>query len=163
MASSIKNMLANFLEKPGAALTSNSAPRPVWHIKLISEWPKVVGALHEQMRVEKIQGDLLTIGVFNASWLQELYLLSPMLIKSINDYLQHPYVKQIKCKAAARKQVDDIHSARKQEKTESRIVSRPLTSVEKKTLASVEDPELRSMLETLLYVTHGNRVCVKKR
>ncbi len=166
MASSIKNLLGDLLAKAPADQSQ------AWHLKVISEWPQIVGTLHEHMRVEKIQGSMLIIGVFHASWLQELYLLSPMLIKTINDYLQHPYVTQIKCKAAARSKnmamdsrapssTPTIENAA-QPKAKL-LVRRQLTSLESRTLEKVEDLELRSMLETLLYVSRGNPSCVKKK
>ena len=53
------------------------------------------------MHLEKIEGNTLIIGVYQASWLQELYLLSTVLLKTINNNLKYPYIKKLRFKHAS--------------------------------------------------------------
>ena len=43
-----------------------------WRWLLLNHWPQIMGPLHEQVRLEKIEGTTLILGVYQSSWLQEL-------------------------------------------------------------------------------------------
>ena len=69
-----------------------------WKVKLLSNWHIVVGDLSSKVTIEKIQKDSLTLGVRDSCWLQELYLISPVLLKTINQTLDHSRIKQLRFK-----------------------------------------------------------------
>lgn len=75
-----------------------------WHIKLLEEWPKIVGTLQTRICLEKIEGSLVIIGVYESHWMQELHLLSRFLVARINTSLgvaihsDEKYVHQVKFK-----------------------------------------------------------------
>src|SRR5579872_5324196 len=73
-------------------------PEKNWKTDLLYKWNEIIGPLHTKVRIEKILDDTLILGVFHSCWMQELYLLSPLLIKTINEKLDQPYIKQIRFK-----------------------------------------------------------------
>src|SRR5437762_7574752 len=73
-------------------------PEKNWKTDLLYKWNEIVGPLHNKVRIEKIHDDTLILGVFHSCWMQELYLLSPLLIKTINEKLDQPYIKQLRFK-----------------------------------------------------------------
>lgn len=69
-----------------------------WRLQLFAAWPAIVGSLKTRMRLDKIQEDTVIIGVYESHWMQELFLLSRVLISSINKNLSEPYIKHIRFK-----------------------------------------------------------------
>lgn len=57
-----------------------------------------MGPLAAHVQLEKIDAETLHLGVFDSCWLQELYLLSPLLLKTINENLDQPRIKQLRFK-----------------------------------------------------------------
>ena len=55
-----------------------------WKFQLVTNWPTIVGSLAARMHIEKIEHDSIIIGVCDSAWLQELYLLSDVLLQKIN-------------------------------------------------------------------------------
>lgn len=116
-----------------------------WKIKLAQEWQSTLGSLSEQVTLEKIDKDTAILGVYDSCWMQELYLLSPLLIKTINTTLDQPHIKQLRFKKAERKKP-------KKEPQKKVYTPRPvtLTSNEEYALDLVDDPSLRCVLKTFL-------------
>jgi hypothetical protein len=73
-------------------------PKAEWHTVLLESWDAIVGSLKTRVRLEKIFEDTLIIGVHESHWMQELHLLSNVLIDSINQYLGERRVKQLRFK-----------------------------------------------------------------
>lgn len=118
-------------------------PKKNWKTDLLYRWREIIGSLHNKVRIEKIYDDTLILGVFHSCWMQELYLLSPLLIKTINEKLDQPYIKQIRFK-----HVD----LKKNKKNASEVITTPrkkeilLTKEDERTLAKIADPTLRDVL-----------------
>src|SRR5215467_9441991 len=93
MAHSLQTLMRTILKQQHA---------PAWHIQLFEHWPTIVGSLSQVMRLEKINGTMLIIGVYDASWMHELHMLSPVLIQTINQHLDTPYVHRVRFKQVAR-------------------------------------------------------------
>ncbi len=74
-----------------------------WKMKLMQEWDGIIGTLGDKVRIEKIDGDLLVLGVIHPSWAQELMFLSAMLRNKINDALGSQRIKTIRCKTIVRR------------------------------------------------------------
>jgi len=119
-------------------------PHKNWKTDLLYRWHEIVGPLHNKVRIEKIYEDTLILGVFHSCWMQELYLLSPLLIKTINEKLDQPYVKQLRFKHIGIKY-------NKQKKTQSTAIKKKkeivLTKQDECTLAKISDPVLRDALK----------------
>jgi hypothetical protein len=115
-----------------------------------------MGGLSERVCLEKVKGSCLTLGVYESSWLQELYLLSPTLIKTINEYLQGDYVTELRFKSAAKKKVATKKTAAPQQQTTA--PARALSPQEEAVLAEIKDPQLRSVLQGYLQKCHGEKL-----
>ncbi len=126
-----------------------------WRMTLLSNWNTIMGGLSDKVRLEKVKDQTLFLGVYEASWMQELYLLSPVLIKTINNYLGKPYVKELRFKAAAKKNVVEKKVRIVRQQT---VVLPTLSAEEQKALAQVSDPQLRSVLQDYLIKCYQERL-----
>lgn len=118
-------------------------PEKSWKTDLLYKWNEIIGPLHSKVRIEKVYDDTLVLGVFHSCWMQELYLLSPLLIKTINEKLDQPYIKQIHFKHVGLKKLKkNIKPTMAKKKKE--IV---LTQEDERTLAKIADPALRDVLK----------------
>lgn len=120
-----------------------------WKTKLLTEWPIIMGNLKDQVTLEKIYDDNLVLGVKDTSWLQELYMLSPVLIKSINAHLEKPYIKTIRLKQSTT-------SKKKESLTKPVSLNYPkkplvLNAKENKALATIKDSNLQNVIKTFLH------------
>ena len=71
MAHYLKDLLRTFI-----------APEKNWKTELLHKWTDIIGSLNSKVYIEKIYDDTLILGVFHSCWMQELSLLSPLLIKT---------------------------------------------------------------------------------
>lgn len=127
-----------------------------WKLQLLSEWNSIVGNLADKMRLEKIDNNTLIIGVYQSSWMQELYLLSTVLLKTINQRLKHPYVKRLRFKHAAPQKKEAIKIPKK-----NIIVKQPpivLSEKETQALEKLKDEGLKMALHTFLSRCHYLKV-----
>ncbi len=120
----------------------------VWKINLIENWNTIVGDLHEHVTLINIQNNMLLLGVYDSTWLQELYILSPVLLKTINDYLGDKYITSLRFKNIGYKK-------KKKNLYEKKVVGKKikkshLTTRERTILTSIHDAELRNELERYL-------------
>jgi hypothetical protein len=118
-------------------------PEKNWKTDLLYRWRDIIGTLHNKVKIEKIHDDTLILGVFHSCWMQELYLLSPLLIKTINEKLDQPYIKQIRFKQIGLK-------ANKKSNTIAHTIAKKktvvLTKEDERTLAQIANPSLREAL-----------------
>jgi len=132
MAANLKELLQTLIN-----------PQKNWKTDLLYRWKDITGSLYSKVRIEKIHDDTLILGVFHSCWMQELYLLSPLLMKTINEKLDQPYIKQIRFKQISPKK----------KKVEKEIIEvRPkkdivLTHHDESALSKITDGELRDVLK----------------
>ena len=69
-----------------------------WKMILLKQWPEIVGTLAQHVQVEKVTDETLVLAVQDSCWLQELYHLSDLLLKSINQKLDRPRIKKLRFK-----------------------------------------------------------------
>ncbi len=117
-----------------------------WQYTLLQQWSSIIGNLSTHVCLEKIQNDTLILGVYDACWMQELYMLSGLLIDTINKNLDQPRIKHLRFKRIAPrvpKQVTPLPSA---------PPSKPvvLTQREQKALDGIQDAHLREALQLFL-------------
>ena len=79
----------------GTFLTNIIPQEHSWKIKLFGQWKNIIGHLSEKVRIEKITESSITLGVCHATWAHELFLLSPMIKKKINNLLREEKIKNI--------------------------------------------------------------------
>ena len=114
-----------------------------WKCALLKNWPSIVGQLALRMRIEKIQDNILILGVYEHCWLQELYVLSPVIVKTINTHLGGHYIKNVRLVRASRKQEKQPTTCT----TVHHMESKPLTDAQKKALLAIHDSELQQALK----------------
>jgi len=139
MAYSLKTLVQQALSKQQA---------PAWHIQLFEQWHTIVGDLQQVMRLEKIVGNMLIIGVYDASWMHELHMLSTVLVQTINQHLDEPHINRVRFRQVARSKIKKIDAA---QKGTMPIIELPaLTHTQQTVLNQIPDEQLRSHLHTFL-------------
>lgn len=125
-----------------------------WQLQLLNQWSTIVQAIRTKVHLLKIESDTLTIGVQDSCWLQELYLLSPLLIATINQKLDEPRIKHLRFKALGTQE-----EKQKKEKTHYVRPKRTITlsPKEQATLAQITDEQLRLALKNYLIRCHEER------
>lgn len=120
-----------------------------WKISLLKNWETIIGNLKSRVRLEKVYDDTVILGVYDGHWMQELYLLSNVLLKTINQSLDQPRIKKIRFKLVDTKktQIKDFTKKYVQSDIQTSII---VTGNELKTLDNVDDPHLRSVLYDFL-------------
>ncbi|MGC2310996.1 MAG: DUF721 domain-containing protein [Candidatus Babeliaceae bacterium] len=71
-------------------------PQHDWRWRLLTHWQEVVGPLHTHMRLEKIDNDIVFIGVYDSHWMQELFMLSRDLLHTMNAKLDKPHINHLR-------------------------------------------------------------------
>jgi len=118
-----------------------------WKFKLLTNWPSIVGNIETHVRLEKIDHDTLVLSVQDSCWLQELYLLSPLLIKTINKTLDEPRIKYLRFKTAG----VQYKKKRKENKQDTPVIKKVvLNKKEEEALNMVEDEQLKKVLKSFL-------------
>ncbi len=114
-----------------------------WRASLLKNWNEIIGSLKTRIRLEKVTGDMIIIGVYESHWMQELYLLSSVLIDSVNDFLGKPYIKQIRFKLVEERTVPRFNTYEKKKFVQREIT---LTTEQKKALEKITDFQLQNAL-----------------
>ncbi|MGB8367130.1 MAG: DciA family protein [Candidatus Babeliales bacterium] len=115
-----------------------------WKHQLLQNWHTIFGNLSTKITLEKVYDNILVLGVLDSCWMQELYLLSPLLLNKINENLDQPYVKQVRFKQAG------IKRDKKQLTTQKKIIHKKqfyLSPIEERALKKINDPQLRNVLK----------------
>lgn len=125
-----------------------------WQLKLLSNWETIIGSIKTKVNLLKITDDTLILGVMDSCWMQELHLLSPLLIKKINENLDRPRIKHLRFKSIGltkEKKAPNI--------MEKKIIKPPmrLSSSEQQRLAEIKDPQLRQLLQDYLIRCYQER------
>lgn len=69
-----------------------------WQVYLLQNWHTIVGNLHTRIRLEKIEHQLLIVGVYDSHWMHEMHMLAQPLIAQINSALEKPYIHKVRFK-----------------------------------------------------------------
>lgn len=119
-----------------------------WKMRLIQDWPTIINDLATHISLEKIEQETLTLGVEDTSWLQELYLLAPVILEHINSKLDHKHIKQLRFKQVQKKRSRQLIKKSMNQQSKPYIIH--LSSREQKVLSSIKDPELKEVLKNFL-------------
>ena len=123
-----------------------SPKTPPWKMQLITDWPLIMGNLHVHARVEKVYDQAVLLGVYDTCWVQEMHLLSNIIIKKINHHLGGAYINQIRLKYVQKHEFRNIMSINQASTTSQRAIS----PQEAKVLLTITDPELRNAMQAFL-------------
>jgi hypothetical protein len=130
-----------------------------WKYQLLSNWKNIFGSMSNKVFLERINKDVLVIAVNDACLMQELYTLSPLLLTSINQVLDKPYIQHLRFKRAGiRPQKKSLPRNHIPLVPHSAIV---LTSREVKVLSVIKDPQLAQALKDFLIRCHRERETYK--
>jgi acetoacetate decarboxylase len=120
--------------------------QPSWKIKLVQEWHTIIGTLSGKVILEKIDNTTAILGVTHPAWIQEFSTLKPLMLKTINDHLGHPYITELRFKTVSPKKPKVIAAAPAQIKKKEHILS----VRESNALETIKDPELKKALANFL-------------
>lgn len=118
-----------------------------WQLQLLSHWPSIIGSMKANVQLLKIYNDTLVIGVMDSCWLQELYLLTPVLLRQINEKLDKPRITALRFKALG---IKEKSIKRNIDHRTCLIKNVQLNAQEKERLASIKDEQLRESLKQYL-------------
>ena len=133
------------IEQALTTLFQKSKDDQFWKINLLQNWSQIVGNIASKAMIHKIYHNSITLGVYELCWMQELYILSPMLKKKINEFLGKEQIKLIRFRAAHKKS-----KKKKKKKVKSEAPPKELTSRERASIESIKDPDLAHSLKLLL-------------
>ncbi|KKS68634.1 MAG: hypothetical protein UV38_C0001G0175 [candidate division TM6 bacterium GW2011_GWE2_42_60] len=136
--SSMKDLLGSVLTTKGN-----------WQIRLMKDWPLIVGDLQVHMRLERVLGNVLVVGVYDSHWLHELSMLSPMVVQTINDHLGGAFVTRIRFIVVERKEKKSEQPASRERELSMPEVA--MNSRQEYVLRSVKDVQLQKVLEKVFY------------
>ena len=138
MAQALKDILDTIIQ-----------PEQSWKLQLLKQWETIFGKVKTRVQLLRISDDTLILGVADSCWMQELYLLTPLLLTTINNHLGQPIIKNLRFKAVGNTP-----------KSKSRLYKRPsytptpeniiLTKKEEQALSQLNDPALAQVLRTYL-------------
>jgi hypothetical protein len=125
-----------------------------WKLHLICNWATIMGNLHDKVCLEKVLNDTLILGVYDACWTQELYLLSSLIIDTINQSLDQPRIKHLRFIRVP--PYASVTTKATPLATTAVNVPPTLTSEHKAALQRISDDELRNaLLRFLTRCTQG--------
>ena len=125
-----------------------------WQFQLLRAWPQIIKQLNTKVRILKITQDTLVLGVQDSCWLQEMYLLSGLLLNTINQHLDQPRIKQLRFRLYGS---TTHHPARI---TPPRSSPAPVVNLPARTVLALErisDESLRAHLKQYLVRCHQTR------
>ena len=133
----VKNILDTLLQP--------SIHNEAWKLNLIKNWPSIIGSLHDKVSLQKIHATRVVLGVHDSSWIQELYLLSKLILKKINNSLDQPRILTIRFQCIEKKEI------KAQQKTKIVVKKKiELKPQEFKALEKINDPQLSDALQGFL-------------
>lgn len=121
-----------------------------WKLHLIRNWPTIIGNLHDKICLQKINQNSLVIGVYDSSWIQELYLLSKLILQKINSSLDQPRIQTLRFQCIqqlSHTKSDRILQTRQAERKLQTITLKPQESI---ALQKIKDPLLAQAMQSFL-------------
>lgn len=145
MANHIRSLLAPFLQ----------TKKTDWKVKLLNEWDTIMGPMAHNVTIIKIYDDTVILGVYDSSWLQELYLLSNIIIENINQKLDSARINQLRFKQI--KRTGTPSSGKNSSAYQHDTTPITLTSIEQKALDRIDNESLRVVLKSFLVRCHREK------
>lgn len=136
MSVALKSFLDRFLQQKGD-----------WRLQIIAQWPTIMGQLHTKVCVERMSDETLFLTVQDSCWLTELYMLSRLIIKKVNDALGEPRIKQIRLRL---KPAQHFAVYQPKQSTHQPSFSYTVSEKEQQALSHIKDAHLQQVLENFL-------------
>ena len=101
------NMRRGTTEKAGdliqEVLEHNNLLKPYRHYELKKKWSSLMGnRIGKYSYIKDIREGVITIGVFNSAWMNQLFMYKNNIEEKINDFLGEKYVSDIKFVSASK-------------------------------------------------------------
>lgn len=141
MAKAIKSLLSEYFSEQ---------KQHDWKIKLLQDWPIIMGNLAEHVKIYKIYQNAITLHVKNSSWMQEMHCLSNVILDKINGYLGNKQLIAVYFKVLNLEQLAKQEKAKNIDLQPQEFIKKPLNSRQKKALEYIKDKELSVALEGFL-------------
>jgi hypothetical protein len=135
-------------------LIATCLPTDNWRLTLIKEWPTIFGPLSARVSIEAVHDTTLVLGVSDACLMQELYLLSPLIVSTIQKTIGSSVIKQVRLK---RTEMSMKHKPSKTMSVQHTKKTVLLTRAETHALECVRDLELREALKNYCMRCHQER------
>lgn len=133
------------IEQALTSLFQKSKDDQFWKVNLLQNWSGIMGNIASKVMIHKIYKDSITLGVYELCWMQELYILSPVIQKKINEFLGSEKIKTIRFRAAQKKE-----KRKKKKSVTKKIEKKELSEHEQANIKKIKDPELAHSLKLLL-------------
>lgn len=134
-----------------------------WKVALLRRWGEVMGVMAERVVMERVEGDLLVLGVEHPCWAQELMLIADRLLARVNVVVKGR-IKRLRFVSHERQRGDVVAQATGQLSVLSvgcRGGRGRLTANEEAELAAVGDSELRALLRAFYEGCKGRADAVR--
>ncbi len=141
MAKAIKSLLSEYF---------SHQKEHDWKVKLLQDWPCIMGNLADHVKIHKIYQNAITLHVKNASWMQEMHCLSNVILDKINSYLGSKKLIAVYFKVISFDQIMKHTQAEKIAMQAKEVENKPLSLRHKKALHKIQDKELSQALEGFL-------------
>lgn len=123
-----------------------SAEQHNWQMQLARRWPDMVGDLCTKMCLEKIEGNVLKVGVYDSHWIHELFMLAPTIVRMLNNNLGGNYLSSVRFVLKEKKMV----MVKKSDTVKASYKNIVLTAEQKTALQAITDAELRNLMKKFL-------------
>jgi hypothetical protein len=135
-------------------LVASCLPADNWRFTLMKEWPTIFGPFSNRVSFETVHEDTMVLGVADACLMQELYLLSPLIVSTIQKTIGTLHIKKVRLK-----RIDSVtHQKQRNPMKKSRIPkSVSLTRAELHALECITDAELKEALRSYCIRCHQER------
>lgn len=143
-------MIMKHIEQALTSLFKKPNDNQFWKVNLLQNWSKIVGNMANKVMIHKIYKDSITLGVFELCWMQELYILSPMIQKKINDFLGTQQIKTIRFRASHKEEAKKVVK----KTVVIKEFKKELSAKEQASVLSIKDPDLAKSLKKLLEKCH---------
>lgn len=125
-----------------------------WRLTLIKEWPTIFGPFSSRVSIESVYDTTILLGVNDACLMQELYLLSPLILQTIQKSLGNDTIKQVRFKHT---ELKVMHTRKRPLVAASSDMPVALTAVEVHALDVIKDPQLQEALRRYGMRCHRER------
>lgn len=129
-------------------------PQDSWRITLMREWPTLLGPLSNRVSIEAITDATLVLGVSDACLMQELYLLSPLIVTTVQKSIGNSYIKQVRLKRTEIVTHQKLYTTSPRSSVKKAV---SLTRSEAHALESINDTELKEALRMYCIRCHQER------
>lgn len=79
-------------------LVANCLPADNWRFTLMKAWPTIFGPFSNRVSFEALHDTTMVLGVSDACLMQELYLLSPLIVSTIQKTIGTCSINQVRLK-----------------------------------------------------------------